>query len=176
MSQDSIFSRVKAAISGLKADLATVEKSISAEQAELERLRTSPPPLADVQQLLADVVTERAAKGRALLAQSIGFLQRHPLKVAVDRSGIDQRVAILTAHKPDQAPSVQSLELALCALLEGSVQAGLAKIIATIEWPEAGPPLADRQKLIEAAERRLAKATEAREELRRSAAAAGVLI
>ena len=104
MSQDhSIFSRVKAAISGLKSDLATVEKSISDEQAELERLRKAPVPLDDIRTLLASVVASRATKGRALLGESLRYLQTHPQEVAGDLRHVEPRVSILTACRPDQA-------------------------------------------------------------------------
>lgn len=163
-------------LSGLKSDLASVEKSISQEQAELERLRKSPPPLDDIRQLLANVVSSRAAKGRALLAESLRFLQTHPLEVAGDHRNIEPRVSILTATRPDQAANPQSVEVAVCALLEHEILAGVQRFLDQVDWPESGPPIADRQKLIAEAERRLAKASEAREELRRSAASAGVLI
>ncbi|KFB74351.1 MAG: hypothetical protein AW09_000358 [Candidatus Accumulibacter phosphatis] len=177
MSQDhNIFSRVKAAISGLKSDLSTVEKSIAAEQAELDRLRKAPVPLEDIRQVLATVVASRAAKGRTLLAANLLYLQNHPQEIAGDQRNLEPRVSILTACRPDQAATPQSVEVAVCALLEHEILAGVQRFLDQVDWPESGPPIADRPKLIAEAERRLSKATEAREELRRSAASAGVLL
>ncbi|WP_288129978.1 hypothetical protein [Accumulibacter sp.] len=167
---------MKDAISGLKLDLATVEKSIADEQAALDRLRKAPVPLDDIRKLLSSVVASRATKGRALLAESLRYLQNHPQEVAGDLRHVEPRVSILTACRPDQAATPQSVEVAVCALLEHEILAGVQHFLDQVEWPESGPPIADRPKLIAEAERRLSKATEAREELRRSAAAAGVLL
>ena len=174
---ENVFSRVKAAIGSLKGDLSSIEKSIVKEQAEIERLQGSPPPRDDIKQLLVEVLAGRAAKGREILTQSLRYAQTHPMQLAGDRRDIEPRMSILTANRPDHQVSVQSLELALAGLLESQLQEAIEKFIDSVPWPqEAGPPIADRGRLIADAEKRLAKAVGERDELRRAAAQSGVLI
>lgn len=144
------------------------------KRAEIDALRNSPPPKADVVSLLCGdggVVDRLAANFDAAWEFNIHRLCRHPLNPERVNG-----VGIFTAAPPNAAPSITSIEAVLLALFCDEVKAALRKRIEAMPWPNAGPSIKERPALIEKAEHALAALEKDLVELQRQAAEAGVLI
>lgn len=148
---------------------------IKNKRAEIDALRSSPPPKADVVDLLCGdehgVVDRGAANYDAAWEFNILRLCRHPLNPERVHG-----IGIFTAAPPNAAPSIASIEAVLLALFRDEVKAALRKRIEAMPWPNAGPSIKERPALIEKAEYALAALEKDLVELQRQAAEAGVLI
>lgn len=147
---------------------------IKNKRAEIDALRNSPPPEADIVSLLCGdggVVDRLAANFDAAWEFNLLRLCRHPLNPERVHG-----IGIFTAAPPNLAPSIATIEAVLLALFRDEVKAALRKRIEAMPWPDAGPSIKQRPALIEKATRELSALEKDLVELQRQAAEAGVLI
>lgn len=162
-------------VADLKNTVADLDAKIAAILSEIDRLRTAPPSRDDLKEALDLAIGARALQGHKLIAAGLHPLANKPMRLA-EPGGIGQ-IAILGACGPGAEPTAFSLESCITALLGDQIKGAVSKMIDGMEWPaDAGPPVAERQALIEKAEHRLAQLTAERETMRRQAADAGLLI
>lgn len=161
-------------VADLKNTVADLDAKITDTNAEITRLRTAPPSRDDVKVAVDLAIGARALQGHKLISAGLRPLANKPMRLA-DPDGVGQ-IAILGASSPGAEPTAFTLESCITALLGDQIKAAVNKLVDGLEWPDAGPPVAERRALIEKAEHRLAQLTAERETMRRQAADAGLLI
>lgn len=168
----SLFSRQ---VNDLRGQVDALAEKIEKKQAHLKFLRTAPPPKSDLKAAINVVLDARAASAKDLIENSLAQWQERPLALQ-DGDRIAKNVHILNAVVPGVAPTPFSLECSLLAVIGPQIKEGIGKLVDSLDWPQAGPPLKERQALIEAGEEEVAEMQEQLEVMRQQAAAAGLLV
>ncbi|MCL7486648.1 MAG: hypothetical protein M8357_00550 [Desulfobulbaceae bacterium] len=93
------------------------------------------------------------------------------------KNGMTPRAGNAQLLAPHSAGGINSiLPVAIYGLFQNQLTESLARIIQDMEWPEAGPPLAERKAELEKLNRDLGKVESELEELKNSAKSAGVML
>jgi len=138
-----------------RAELQKLRDEIERRKQRLEYLEAAPPPREDViDQLLAEVDRFADKFGDHLVAHARQVFSANPLRsVRPSLSEADTGWPFL-AHRHGNRSTVhiQLLTSVLAPLLKDAIR----RAMADAEWPDAGPPLADRQREIARLEREIA--------------------
>ncbi|MBI2278303.1 MAG: hypothetical protein HYU74_13210 [Dechloromonas sp.] len=162
-------------IGDLRGQVNQLTEQIDAKQRELDHLRNSPPPKSDVLEAMQFIFQVRADAAAKHICASFAQWQSRPMSLT-DPERVAGHFHVMNAVSQGSAPTPTTLEHALLALLGQELEKGAARILNRMNWPEAGPPIADRPALIERAEQELIQLNETLETIRKQAATAGLLI
>lgn len=164
------FLSLKKQISNLGQEVATLDQNIEKKKKEIERIKSAPLQKSDAIAYFHSRIDELAQDFDPALQFSIERLNRSP------NQGLERHsnIRVLT---PGREATIGSFESALLALLGTEIKHAMsARINAMDTWPEAGPPVAKRQDMIDELEKELGKMVANREELRRASAESGLLL
>lgn len=171
------FLKLKSAISDLGRQVATLRKDKETLMRQREDVAVAPGTKADVITMLCEHIDERSATCPAQLRQSIETrlaFGRDPHKGS---DGKNQLGVIGLGRKNHTTPlSALDVEQWLFFLMGATFKKAIAETINGMEWPTQAIPLAGRESLIAELDRKIATLEKDEQELRRTAADAGVSI
>ena len=174
-SRQADFNALRTSISALAARVRDLRRQIEIKRREREDILSAPPAKADVLGMLnrwVDGNSEAATKNLQTMLD--GFLRRPDF--ISDEGRIGKNVALLGAvPNPNVAPTLQTAEVMLCALLGAQLKDVLPSLLDKVEWPaDPGLPLAERAERVAAIDRELETLQDDERELVSQATAAGV--
>lgn len=132
------FTSLKKATATVKTQVNTLREDLERLRREREFLETAPLPRSEVKRLLAEWIDQARAKYPKGLAIAI----RHVMFSPNDTIG-NRPVQLLTILPNTQTPDrVQQLSLLWC--FADQIKQGINSAVDAMDWPEAGPPRAER--------------------------------
>jgi len=171
------FNIIKKSINDLTGALKKTQLEIESKKQRREQLQTLPPCKADVLEMMMGYIDKRAAVYPERFLEGIKYYMRKPLELSKcdDHGYIAPRVIDATDN-PDDFANVRGAQENMFFLFGDQIKNGLKKAIDAVDWPQSGPPIAERFKEIAELDTAIAELEEKEAEICQQARNAGIHI
>lgn len=179
------FLKVKSEVEKAVGAIREARSKVEQLKRQREDLACAPATKADICRLMLAQVSEAAAEYPALLRNAIEHTTTCGKATMRDVQGRPTHVGIFTARQHmSHVPNVIDMQSSLCFILQSFtdedgnsfLESAIRRAVDAMQWPEGAQPLEGREAALEKLDREIAQFEHDAAELRKSAAAAGVVI
>jgi hypothetical protein len=171
------FLKLKTAIVGVGEHMAGLRSEKEALKRQREELAAAPGTKDDMISIFHDHIDQTAAKYSGRLQRAIEQSLNHGRDMHTGPNGRPQLGLLSLARENYSTPcSPLDIESSLFFVIGPAMKAAVADAINAMEWPADAQPLAGRAAEISKLEKKIAVLEQSEQDLRRDAAAAGVVV
>lgn len=179
------FLKIKSEVEKVGGALREARSKVEQLKRQRENLACAPATKADICRLMLAQVSEAAAEYPALLREAIQHTTTCGKPSMANAQGGTTHVGIFTARPHvSNAPSAIDVQNSLCFILQSFtdkagnsfLEAAIRRAVDAMPWPEGAQPVEGREAALEKLDREIAQLEHDAAELRKSAAAAGVVV
>lgn len=171
------FFKITSAVADLSGQMAAIRDEKEGLKREREELAAAPGMPDDVICMLTGHVDNQADKYPTFLRHMVETALVFGHTVPMGAGGCPNLGALTAVRESHaRAPSAADLESSLMFFMRDQLKQALREAINQMDWPAHAKPLAGRAELLSSLDEKISKLDAAEQDLRRSAAAAGVIL